>query len=895
MKLARPIRNLAVLTVALVCPPWVGADQVTLQFKKFEAQAEVELHSQMALPVSGMYPEYTILRSTNLLDWEVVGGPIIGSAGVSDEVLRQVVPLAGKQAFYRVAANVKSAPVGSGEGDAIYGYGTEFGRQLQAVGQLSLEAFVARYQPTNQYLPRITFDPTTATFWDQFNLDPAVYNATNAADPRLTDFRLNPNEFSSFQTNGFMVSGRLGSYSFADSFYKIFTDDLPVFFSTDAALHAWHRSYGAMLEEIEETYLAPRLQTVLQGLAGQVASLDMQSVGTALTNGVRDADYFLAVAQSLITGTNNDGSLGQATRVQTTLTAISNLQPATVINLFGSNRFVDCSQFQVRGHYETSQLLQRYFRTLTWCGQIDFRFTGKHDDNSLRELSGAIALQLLLQASGQFNNWKQMDDVVQMFVGLPDSLNFAQLGDLLMAAGVFAPADLPNPAALQNLQSQIMAGTLGVQNIQNGYFISPLSRQQIKLPRAFTVLGQRFVPDAWAMGQCVFDRIIWDEDGIPGVEDKVMRRVPSALDVAFSVLGNDQTVTEIAARISRTNLTLADGRPFFRDGLKYQHNLAAARNVIDLQDPSVWTNNIYYAWLGCLRQLSAPTTTPEYPDVMRTRAWGLKTLNTQLASWTQLRHDTVLYAKQPYTGIILCSYPDGFIEPRVSFWERMRDLALRTKDLVVTLPRTGQFIFEPNDPFDIPITNAIGTIYTNRLQFLDNFAARMTTLRDISVKELNRQLLSSNEVFFIQSLIENPTVAYTGVKTYSGWYPQLFYVNSRAVHSSPFTSPSDLWDALVTDVHTDPEDLDVFDPGSILHEGVGTVHLLMLAVNYGLGDASIYAGPVMSHYEFELDPATRKTDAQWKSELRAGTQQPQPDWTRSYLIPGTFTFPSSIY
>ena len=69
----------------------------------------------------------------------------------------------------------------------------------------------------------------------------------------------------------------LGSYSFADSFYKIYSDDLPVFFSTDAALQAWHRSYIAMLEELEETYLSPRLQSIVQGMAGQVPVLWSQA------------------------------------------------------------------------------------------------------------------------------------------------------------------------------------------------------------------------------------------------------------------------------------------------------------------------------------------------------------------------------------------------------------------------------------------------------------------------------------------------------------------------------------------------------------------------------------------------------------------------------------------
>ncbi|MCX6930326.1 MAG: DUF3160 domain-containing protein [Verrucomicrobia bacterium] len=849
-----------------------SADTITLQVSNISAPAQVGIHSQMVLPVSSMYPEYTILRSTNLVNWEPVAGPISGSVGVSDEFLRQAVPLAGNQAFYRVVAEVKFASPDTSVGDSIYGYGTEFGRQLQAVGQLPLSEFVSRYTPTNQYLSQISFDPTTADYWNDFN---------------ARGFGLDTNEFPIFQTNGFVVSGRLGTYSFADSFYKVFISDMPVFFSCDAALHAWHRSYMAMLEEVEEVFLATRLQSILQGMGGQVASLYSQSAGTALSDGVLDADYFIAVGRSLVTGTNNYGSLGQRARVLAALTAITNLQPVD-FNLFGTNRQVDFSQFQVRGHYESSQRLQRYFRAMTWCGQIDFRFTGSTNDNSLRELAGSVAMHLLLNNSGQFNNWKLMDDVVQMFVGVPDSLNFAQLCDLMTAAGVVSPANLPNRAALQELQSNLMTGQLGVQQIQSGYFFSPLSRQQIKLPRSFTMLGQRFVPDAWAMGQCVFDKIIWDEDGIPSFSDKVMRRVPSALDIAFSVFGNDQTVPDLASRIANPS-----GLPW-RDGYPYQHNLAAARRVMDLQDPSIWTNNIYYCWLACLRELSAPTTGPEYPDALRTRAWGMKTLNTQLASWTQLRHDTVLYVKQPYTGDIVCSYPDGFIEPRVSFWERMRDLALRTKALVATLPKTGQFVFEPNDAGSTAFTNSIGAICTNRIDFLDNFAANMTTLRDISVKELSRQPLSTNEVFFIQDLIENPYLYGGGIRTFSGWYPALCYMNARAAHGGWYTS-SDIWDALVTDVHTDPIAPLVGDPGCILHEGVGAVQLLMVAVNWGPGDAGVYAGPVMSHYEFQLGPTTRRTDSEWKSQIRAGNAPPTPEWTRSHWVPGTFTFPWWIH
>ena len=80
----------------------------------------------------------------------------------------------------------------------------------------------------------------------------------------------------------------------------------------------------------------------------------------------------------------------------------------------------------------------------------------------------------------------------------------------------------------------------------------------------------------------------------------------------------------------------------------------------------------------------------------------------------------------------------------------------------------------------------------------------------------------------------------------------------------------------------------------MVHEGVANVNLLLIAIDNG-PDRMVYAGPVLSHYEFELGPTTRETDDQWKSDARAGNLPTQPDWTRSYLVPGPFTVPFYIY
>ena len=903
MKGSSILKGLLLIAFAACLNPAFGADQITLQLKKLAGQGEIGLHSQMTLPVSSMYPEYVIQQSSNLIDWTTAAGPFSGGVGVSDDFLRVAVPTGGSQLFYRVSASVKVDPGGGGIGDAIYGYGTVFGQQLQQLGQLSLADFLSTWQVTNQYLPQITFDPATADFWNQFNADPAVWNSTNSyLNARVFDFRLNPAEFAVFQTNGFVVSQRLERRSFADAYYDLYTDDLPVFVTTDSVLQAWHRSIVTMVAEIEETCFQQTLANLEVSMSAQVPALWAQAAGTPMTNGVLDADYFLAVANSLVNGVNDYGSLGQSARVIITLNAIGDLQPIP-FNLYGEVRPLDFSQFTVRGYYANSTTLQRYFRAMIWCGLADFRYagfsTGVSSDgtNTLRELSGAVALELLQRNSGSFSNWFQFNRALEMLVGTPDSLTFAQLNGMLVSAGINSPADLPNQAALTSLQNRLMSGQLGMQQVTSGGYYSPFSATQVKLPRSFCFMGQRFVMDAWAFSKTTFDSIIWDDNGIPEFTDKVLRRVPSALDVAFSVLGNSQVVPEIAARIARTNLTPADGRAYWRDGRNYQHNLAAVRNVIDSQNPSAWTNSIYNHWLACLRLLSEPTTGSQYPEAMRTRAWALKTVNTQLASWTHLRYTTALYVKESYTPIVLCLYPRGYVEPHPAFWSRIGEMALATKAVLATLPTNGVFhyIHYTNNALGLPqgyLVNVSGaTMYTNRLALMDQFTNTMETLRAISEKELSKTPFSAADNLFIQQLVE---FDYVGRRTYTGWYPNLFYEAGSqyippnyqsGVADSGDEKGSDYWDALVTTVHTDSPDDVVGDPGSILHEAVGNVQFMLIAVDNGPGDLAVYGAPVLSHYEFELGPTTRLTDAEWQGQVTNNIIPPAPDWTKAYLVP----------
>jgi alpha-tubulin suppressor-like RCC1 family protein len=474
-------------------------------------------------------------------------------------------------------------------------------------------------------------------------------------------------------------------------------------------------------------------------------------------------------------------------------------------------------------------------------------------------------------------------------------MTFRQMGDLLAQTGIASLGDVPDRVALTNLQTRLLTGELGIQSITSDKLFSPLGPDELKLPRSFTFFGQKFVLDSWAFSQVVFDKVHWPSEncdlycGVTNICGKVVRRKPSCLDIAFSVFGNDQVAPYIISRIQCTN-----GEPF-RDGLPYQHNLMAVRNVIENQAAETWTDNIYTAWLAALRGLSAPTTGAGYPEAMRTRAWGMKTLNTQLGSWTELRHDTLLYAKQSYTPPVLCSYPYGYVEPRPEFWRALKTLAEVAASAISQLPVPLGSVTIPGRSLDSggtsqSITCDLGGVKQSELTALHNFSATMTTLENIAQKELNQQPLAAEENDFLRGIMEYLGICNQGQVGYTGWYPGLFYQNvfwsnlGNVFDNNPFHSRQGcaMFDALVADVHTDLPDENVCDPGAVIHEAVGNVHLLMIAVDSG-PDRMVYAGPVFSQYELEVPGVNRISDEDWKATLTSGVKPAAPEWTQSFL------------
>jgi hypothetical protein len=220
---------------------------------------------------------------------------------------------------------------------------------------------------------------------------------------------------------------------------------------------------------------------------------------------------------------------------------------------------------------------------------------------------------------------------------------------------------------------------------------------------------------------------------------------------------------------------------------------------------------------------------------MQTEAWTDKQLNASLASWSELRHDTILYAKQSYTmgatGMPQEPKPVvGYVEPVPEFYARLLALTRMTK--------TG-----------LGKMNVLDEKATKRLESVESLLQK---LLDIAVKELEDKPLTEAEYEFIRNFGENLEGAITGV--------------SEAGEKT----------TMVADVHTDT------NSKQCLEEGVGCVQMLVAAYRLPDGRILIGAGPVLSYYEFKQPMGERLTDEKWRQMLESGKAPARPKWTGSF-------------
>jgi hypothetical protein len=662
-------------------------------------------------------------------------------------------------------------------------------------------------------------------------------------------FSLTDQQKGLLRNNGFVIKG-FGAEDDITAPYEYLKDHgVPVFVTSDTLLHLYHIMFDQTLKGIEEREFFDSILTLSKALFDK----SIEEYGTFTEPHLREAARrnvaFFGVALSLLqtptAGYNGSESIRTVSfsipeyvteNVTTELSWIEAHEGYQQSAIFHYRE--DYSQYTPRGHYTQSERLKRYFKAMMWYGRIAFLLRGsdiiKEEDANIATIQACFISTALPTLSDQdaslMDLWERIYVVTTFFVGAADDLIPSEyLTSIYSVFGAsFDATEFANETKMLNLlgtlaqlrSPQIYGGT------GNAVIQPPFSKEQLnevlEKTKGMRLMGQRFIPDSY-----MFQNLVFPTTGLYTGSDSPFslwdgqRVMPRGLDI-MTILGSKR---------AREHLVV-EGDSAYEF---YNQQIVNLTEQFDSFNATEWNRNLYWGWLYSLKPLME-SFDGRYPSFMQTNAWNDKELQTVLASWTELRHDTILYAKQSYTPVG-SAYPPpetpvaGYVEPVPEFYQRL--LAL------TTMTREGLS--------DLQVLNETET---HRISILETLLSRLLS---ISTLELEGMELNESDNEFIRNFGERLDAVLTNV-------------NDLGKQTM-----------LVADVHTDT------NTGQVLEEAVGYVNLILVVYKTPGGSLRAGAGPVFSYYEFKQPMSDRLTDEAWKELLGTGQTPSRPLWTESFV------------
>jgi len=584
----------------------------------------------------------------------------------------------------------------------------------------------------------------------------------------------------------------------SSAYVRLFSEEqVSVFITTDVALHLFHNVFDDLLAELEKTNLIADVQQLVQDLHtastdGYEAIPGTQALGKAAA---RHNVLFFAVAARLL-----DETFVPADYVEPEASLfVQKILDHDATEFYPGD---DYTQYEPRGHYAGDEHLERYFRAVKWLSRRIFRIEDfYYPADADVELTAAALLTQSIHGNPPIEAlWNKVYDVTRQLAGPADSITpsmVQQALDNVFGAGFTLDLleDAANRAALRTEFQRDIYPTSDITPV-------PLQFPDQIPPKYVQFLGERHLPDGEAMQETCFP-------DVPG------RLIPSGLDVMATVLASDRAVHWLSNEI--------EAHP------QLATQLDVLRAQFDQYSVANWTKSVYNGWLYSLRPLLQPMPAGA-PTFTQSTTWQDKELNTALGSWTQLRHDFILYGKPTYVPSPWAEGP-GLVEPVPATFNRLADLCDQVSDVL--------------DGYDM-----LPDIHANSLHQL---ATKLRTWRDYAEKVASGAPLGEEEQGDIHRV---------GI-----WLLGLFQDGWGVPEKSP---------QLVADVASDS------NTRRVLHEGTGPFNPLIVVYTPPGGDPIAGIGYVFSHYEFIEPDWNRLNDAEWDLRLQ---QDPPPRaaWTASFL------------
>ena len=583
--------------------------------------------------------------------------------------------------------------------------------------------------------------------------------------------------------------------------------------TVDTVLYLYHELFDHLLQDLEGryfiNYLREYVATMLDYELEQYNSLDNELRSTIIGEALLyNIGYYGLLAKLL--GLDPELPPEITSVVEEEYSLVMNASGMYVSPLFGY--LEDYTQYKPRGHYTRSKDLMMYFRAMMYMGRMRFNVYpayGQSNDVVDRLVIQSILIPLHMEEASTANGYNAMDYWLKIY--LPTAFIVGVSGDLTpldyleiiedVYSGRPSYNDLLNKTLLDMFKDAVIdyARKHSISRIISS-LIYPEEEQSLI---GLRVMGQRFILDGYI-------HQLLCHSSVPGKTRVYGLEIPAAF-------GSDRAWDHLSS-VRETY-----------DG-PYEEKMMVAREIIDNYTVGDWMQSLYSAWLYTLKTMIDEHMEGYLPDFMETNAYMDKALNTFLSSWAQLRHDTILYAKQPYAEIIaLPPEPSGgWVEPYPRTYATLMELVNMT---INGLKRM----------------NLLDQNWTCRLEELSSLLSKLYTM---SLKELSGERFSDEEIWLIKHYHE-------------------------AIDS--IIGDIEIDPRIIADVYTDPNTY------TVLEVGTGYFNIIVLIYQDQGGKLCIGVGYVMSYYEFYHPATNRLTDEEWRQIL--DNQQIQvPEWIKYLLI-----------
>ena len=644
--------------------------------------------------------------------------------------------------------------------------------------------------------------------------------------------------FSNDQKEKLVQNGFVVIPSNAEQFFHVYesahfgvTPRIPNFITSDCVLQLYHLFYDFTLRAIEVEELLPSIRKLTRAMLEESKEQYEELADPMLKAASLKNTAFFGVAAELLGIEQTLLPEDVKSEIEDELQKIEKHQGRENSSVFPFQH--DYSQYIPRGHYTRSEELKRFFLAMMWYGQnsFPFEFGGKRTEEQILQ---SFLITYLLFNSKMENEplvslWDEVYSITTLYVGSTDDLNVYHFHELMNEV-------YGKDASLETLSDKERLSLV----YERAEKLPPpkIVPELIGIPSGlqFRFIGQRFIPDSYIMQKLVH----WPE-----------RPWPKGLDV-MAVLG------------SRRAVNILD--ELYKEPEKWSEYVQRREKLEEEfagLDDKEWYKNLFYGWLYALKALLEEKS-EGYPSFMQNPAWTDKELNTALASWAELRHDAILYAKPSAAegggGSEEVPQPKGYVEPVPEFHSRLLKLVRLNKQILLDENLLSEKVKEAFDR------------YEDLLSFL----------KDVSEKELLDKPLSYEEyekIRYFGGELENLSISLVeldrNLSLYDGITGQRIereYVQLRGWFE--VTGP-DRDVACVADVHT--------SGNSCLEEAVGHINLLYVVVPIG-DELHLTRGGVFSYYEFVYPADHRLTDEAWQEMLKRAQAPDPPPWTSSFAV-----------